>query len=146
MLAEIDARPLKILLVEDDDGDAKMFARAFQKCKIANPLRRAVDGSQALDVLHGRNGQEKLASPFIVIVDLNLPGLNGIQLISAMRQDDQLKRSIIFVLTTSKSEEDKTAAYNLNIAGFVVKETAGRDFLELLHLLAQYWNLVEIPA
>jgi CheY-like chemotaxis protein len=141
----LDRKPLNILLVEDDDGDAKGVRRAFDKVKIANPMRRAVDGIEALDILRGANGNEKLSSPYLLLVDLNMPRMNGIKLVKALRDDDELKRSVVFVLTTSKSQEDEMAAYDLNVAGYIVKETAGHDFLSLVSLMDCYWRIVELP-
>src|SRR5690349_5040299 len=141
----IATRPLNILLVEDDDGDAKAVQRAFQRAKVANPLLRAVDGFEALEILRGENGKEKPHLPFIMLVDLNMPRMNGIQLVKALREDTNLRHSIVFILTTSKNEEDMLAAYDLNVAGYIVKETAGHDFLNLVSLMDCYWRIVEIP-
>jgi DNA-binding response OmpR family regulator len=138
-------KTLNILLVEDDDGDAIAVLRAFKKVKLINLIHRAIDGIEALDILRGENGHKKLMSPYILIVDLNLPRLNGIELVKKIREDKKLHKSIIFVLTTSKREEDKIAAYDLNIAGFIVKETAGEDFLALVNLIDCYWRIVELP-
>jgi len=138
-------KPLNILLVEDDDGDAKAVQRAFQKAKIANPIIRAVDGMEALDILRGANGKAKPPAPFLLLIDLNMPRMNGIQLIKALREDKDLRHSIAFILTTSRSEEDKVAAYDLNVAGFIVKSTAGQDFLNLVSLVDCYWRIVEMP-
>lgn len=143
--ATLDSKPLNILLVEDDDGDAKALQRAFQKAKIANKILRAVDGMDALDILKGRNGKEKMSSPHILLVDLNMPRMNGIQLVQALREDDELHKSIVFILTTSKRDEDKVAAYDFNVAGYIVKETAGQDFLNLVSLVDCYWRIVEMP-
>jgi DNA-binding response OmpR family regulator len=143
--ATLNSKPLNILLVEDDDGDAKAVRRAFQKVKIANPIIRAVDGIDALEMLRGENGQTKPASPYLLLVDLNMPRMNGIQLVKALREDDNLHKSIVFMLTTSKREEDKIAAYDLNVAGYIVKETAGQDFLNLVSLVDCYWRIVEMP-
>ncbi len=145
MIATLKARPLNILLVEDDDGDAKALHRAFQKAKIANPILRAVDGAEALDMLKGMNGKTRVPAPYIIIADLNMPRMTGIQLVAALREDEELHRSIIFVLTTSKREEDRLAVYDLNVAGYICKETAGQDFLNLVGLMDCYWRIVEIP-
>jgi DNA-binding response OmpR family regulator len=143
--ATLGSKPLNILLVEDDDGDAKAVHRAFQKAKIANPIIRAVDGIDALEMLRGENGKTKPSSPYLLLVDLNMPRMNGIQLVKALREDDTLRKAIIFMLTTSKREEDKIAAYDLNVAGYIVKETAGQDFLNLVSLVDCYWRIVEMP-
>ncbi len=140
-----DTKPVTMVLVEDDDGDAKAFQRAFNKAKIANPIHRAVDGLDALKLLRGGDGQPGLSRPYILLVDINMPRMNGIDFVKALRDDPALKSSIVFVLTTSKRDEDKIAAYNLNVAGYIVKETAGSDFLQLLELMDCYWRIVELP-
>jgi CheY-like chemotaxis protein len=145
MSATVHGKPLNILLVEDDDGDAKAVRRAFQRAKIANPILRAVDGIQALDILKGTNGKEKVPSPCMLLVDLNMPRMSGLELVKALREDEELHHTIAFILTTSKREEDKTAAYDLNVAGYIVKQTAGLDFLNLVNLVDCYWRIVEMP-
>ncbi|MCO6188301.1 response regulator [Rhizobium sp. L1K21] len=136
---------MSLLLVEDDDGDAKAVIRAFRRAKVANPVHRAVDGVEALEILRGGNGREPLPAPFIILADINMPRMDGIKFVHELRADPQLKSSIVFMLTTSKSEEDKVKAYNLNVAGYIVKETAGRDFLKLVDMLGAYWRIVELP-
>jgi CheY-like chemotaxis protein len=144
-IVECSAKPLNILLVEDDDGDAKAVQRAFHKTRIANPLIRAIDGMDALDILRGSNGKAKLLPPYLLLVDLNMPRMNGIQLIHALRGDQQLRHTLAFILSTSKRDEDKTAAYDLNVAGYIVKATAGSDFLNLSNLIECYRRIVEMP-
>jgi CheY-like chemotaxis protein len=80
-----------------------------------------------------------------MIVDLNMPRMNGIQLVRAMREDENLKHAIVFILTTSKSDDDKRAVYDLNVAGYIDKATAGLDFLNLVNLMYSYWRIVELP-
>ena len=143
--ATTDGRSLNILLVEDDDGDARAVQRAFQKAKIANLIVRAVDGVEALDILRGSNGKKKLPSPNLLLVDINMPRMNGIQLLKAIREDQGLRQTVTFVLTTSKRDEDKMAAYELNVAGYILKATAGQDFLNLVNLVDAYWRIVELP-
>jgi CheY-like chemotaxis protein len=145
MIAGQNSKTLNILLVEDDDGDAKALQRAFQKAKIANKIVRAADGMEALDMLKGTNGREKMLSPYILLVDLNMPRMNGIQLVQALRKENDLRHCIIFILTTSKRDQDKAAAYDLNVAGYIVKATAGQDFLNLVSLVDCYWRIVEMP-
>ncbi len=139
------AKPLTILLVEDDDGDAMAIQRAFRNSKIANPMFRAIDGIEALEMLRGENGKDKIKPPYLILIDINMPRMNGIDLIRRIREDDELRQAVAFILTTSKREEDKVAAYKLNVAGYIVKETAGRDFLNLVSLLDAYWRIVELP-
>jgi CheY-like chemotaxis protein len=143
--APASQEPFTILLVEDDDGDARAVQRAFQKAKIGNTMARAVDGIEALDMLRGANGQTKLSSRRILLVDLNMPRMSGIQFVKALRADEELRQSIVFILTTSKRDEDKVAAYDLNVAGYIAKATAAEDFLNLVSLLDYYSRIVELP-
>ena len=138
-------KPVTIILVEDDDAEAKTLERAFKKAKIANPIRRAVDGVDALKLLREEDGQPPISHPYLLLVDINMPRMNGIDLVKTIREDEALAPSIVFMLTTSKREEDKLAAYNFNVAGYIVKETAGSDFLNLIELMDCYWKVVELP-
>jgi len=138
-------RTVTLLLVDDDDGDARAVQRAFRSTRIVNPIVRAIDGIDALDILRGTNGRTKLSPPYLLLVDLNMPRMNGIELVEALRQDPDLHSCIVFVLTTSKRDEDKIAAYDLNVAGYIVKEHAGQDFQRLIDMMQCYWRVVELP-
>ena len=144
-LVTADERPLTIFLVDDDDIDAKELERAFRKGKIGNTLVRAVDGIEALEMLKGTNGRTKPPSPHILLVDLNMPRMNGIELVHALREDEELHRSVVFILTTSKRDEDKMAAYNLHVAGYIAKATAEEDIRNLVSLMDSYGRIVELP-
>jgi CheY-like chemotaxis protein len=137
--------PIRILLVEDDDGDARAVVRTFEKARIGNPIVRALDGIEALEMLRGTGKQPKLAAPYLLLVDLNMPRMDGIQLVTAIREDPELHDTIIFMLTTSNRAEDKEAAYSLNVTGYILKEKAGEDFLKLFTLVDTYWRIVEMP-
>jgi CheY-like chemotaxis protein len=136
---------LRILLVEDDDGDAMAIERAFRKAHIAKPIVRAVDGIEALEIVRGTGSRPRLQKPHLLLVDLNLPRMSGIQLIAAMREDPELHDSVIFVLTTSNRQQDKRAAYASNVAGYIRKEKAGEDFQSLLSLVDGYRRIVDLP-
>ena len=137
--------PIRILLVEDDDGDAKAVVRTFEKARIANPIVRALDGIEAMAILKGTDKRPRLEPPYLLLVDLNMPRMDGIQLVTAIRQDPELHDAIIFMLTTSNRAEDKQAAYSLNVTGYILKEKAGEDFLKLFSLVDSYWRIVEMP-
>jgi CheY-like chemotaxis protein len=144
--AASDTSVVTLLLVEDDDGDAKAVRRAFTKAKIGNPIIRVEDGVEALAALRGEAGAPALKAPFLLLVDINMPRMNGIGLLRALREDRELKRAIVFLLTTSKREEDIAAAYDLNVAGYIVKQNAGADFLSLVGLIDSFWKIVEMPT
>lgn len=137
---------VSILLVEDDDVDAEGVQRAFLKNKIANPLFHARDGIEALEMLRGENGYEKLSPPYIFLIDINMPRMNGIEFLREIRSDEEFKRTVTFVLTTSKRQEDKMSAYNFNVAGYLLKSKVGADFIEMISMFDRYWKIVEFPA
>lgn len=134
-----------ILLVEDDQVDAEAIRRAFQRARIANPVVVANDGVEGLDLLRGTNGAEKLQRPYMVLLDLNLPRLNGIEFLEELRDDPELHDSVVFVLTTSDDDRDKVAAYDQHVAGYMTKGRVGEDFIELINMLDHYWRIVEMP-
>jgi CheY-like chemotaxis protein len=134
-----------ILLLEDDDGDAKAIQRALRKAKVVNPIVRAIDGVEALEMIEGKNSQKPLTEPFMMLVDINMPRMDGIEFLRHIREQPRLKRAIAFVLTTSSRDEDVIAAYDLNVAGYVLKDNAGKDFLNLIELLDCYWRVVRFP-
>src|SRR5689334_20680533 len=108
-----------VLLVEDNDVDREAVRRAFAQHRIANPIRDAADGVAALEILMGTANEPALARPYLILLDINMPRMNGVEFLQHLRADPKLHDSIVFVLTTSKSEEDKVAAYDLNVAGYI---------------------------
>jgi len=138
-------KPVAVLLVEDDEIDREAIRRGFKGLHIANPIRVAKDGIEALEVLRGTNGIEKIDEPFLVLLDLNMPRMNGIEFLDEIRSDSDLKTTIVFVLTTSDNEKDRLAAFQHNVAGYMVKGKAGVSFLDALGLLEHYWRIVELP-
>lgn len=141
----MNSQNIHILLVEDDDVDAEAIQRAFRKQRIANPFTVVPDGIEALKVLKGEDGHERLPRPYMILLDINMPRMNGIEFLQALRQDPQLSTSIVFILTTSDSDEDKVAAYAEHVAGYLLKARAGADFLDLIDMLGAYWRIVELP-
>jgi CheY-like chemotaxis protein len=136
---------VNILLVEDDDVDVMAVKRALKELRIANPLHRASDGIEALELLRGGNGQKKLTQPVIIMLDLNMPRMGGLEFLDALRADPDLKRSVVFVMTTSAAEEDRIRAYNKCIAGYVLKHSPAHTFLEAVTMLKNYWRIIEFP-
>jgi CheY-like chemotaxis protein len=134
----------QLLHVEDDDLDVMGVQRAFKSAKIANPITVAHDGLEALDILRGTNGRARLPRPFIVLLDLNMPRMDGIAFLKELRADGDLKKSIVFVMTTSNADEDKVRAYNLGVAGYIVKADPAKSFMEATALLDTYWRVVEL--
>jgi CheY-like chemotaxis protein len=134
-----------LLHVEDDDLCIMGLARAFKVAKIANPVRFAHDGIEALEMLRGTNGRGRLPRPYLILLDLNMPRMGGVEFLKELRKDEDLKRSIVFIMTTSDADEDKVEAYNLGVAGYILK-TPANAFSEATALLDTYWRVVEFPA
>ena len=138
----INEKILNILLVEDDEVDVMNVRRAFQKNRITNPLFVAGDGVAGLEML--RSGAVP-ADRRIVLLDLNMPRMSGIEFLRELRRDPKLQSIPVIVLTTSNDERDKIEAYNLNVAGYLVKPVTFINFVELMATLNKYWALVELP-
>ena len=135
-------RMLNILLVEDDQVDVMNVKRAFEKNKILNPLYIAGDGLEALAML--RAGKVP-ADRRIILLDLNMPRMNGIEFLRELRADPELRSSPVIVLTTSNAEKDRIDAYQLNVAGYLLKPVTFINFVEVTAALNKYWTLVELP-
>lgn len=135
-------KTISLLIVDDDDIDATALRRALQKLKLLNPLYRAKDGVEALELL--RNGE--VPSPYIILLDINMPRMNGIEFLEVLRADPNLTHSVVFILTTSKSDEDILAAYREHVAGYLLKQRMDSDFLQVVGLLDHYWRVIELPA
>ncbi len=136
---------VSILLVDDDDVDAETVERAFRKAKITNPIYRASDGVEALEMLRGTGGREPIPYPHLILLDLKMPRMGGLKFLEALRNDPALRENVVFVLTTSAAEQDRLAAYENFVAGYIIKSQAGRDFTALIDLLDIYWRVVELP-
>lgn len=141
-MATTNPRVLNILLVEDDMVDVMNVRRAFKKAAISNPLWVAGDGIEALEVLRGDSIPK---GNRLILLDLNMPRMNGIEFLQALRADETLSATTVVVLTTSNEERDKVDAYRLNVAGYLLKPVTFNDFVELMATLNKYWTLVEFP-
>ena len=139
---ELNDKALNILLVEDDQVDVMNVQRAFKKSHITNPLWVAENGIQALEKL--RDGKIPLHR-LLVLLDLNMPKMNGIEFLREVRGDPDLRHLPVVVLTTSDDERDRIEAYNLNVAGYIVKPVTFMNFVEAMATLNKYWMLVEMP-
>jgi CheY-like chemotaxis protein len=138
----VNEKTLNILLVEDDQVDVMNVRRAFDKNRITNPLYVARDGIEALSML--RSAKVPPARR-IILLDLNMPRMNGIEFLRELRNDPALSLTPVVVLTTSNDERDKIDAFNLNVAGYLVKPVTFINFVEVMAALNKYWTLVEFP-
>jgi CheY-like chemotaxis protein len=143
----VENKMINILLVEDDQVDVMNVQRAFQKGKITNPLYIAGNGFEALEMLKGNQDSPPVipADRRLILLDLNMPKMNGIEFLQALRTDPQLKQTPVVVLTTSNEEKDRVKAYNLNVAGYLLKPVTFNTFVEVMTALNKYWTLCEMP-
>ncbi len=134
-----------ILLVEDDDIDAAAVIRGLAGAKIDNPLIRARDGVEALDMLLGTNGRSRLQPPYLLLVDIRMPRLDGLELVRKLRSNPSLQRTIVFILTSSDSDRDSAAAYDAHVAGYIVKSNGEDRYSKLAQMLDYYLVIVAPP-
>lgn len=135
-------RATNILLVDDDEVDVINVRRAFARGRITNALWVAGDGIEALRMLRGG---EVPAARRLILLDINMPRMNGIEFLRALRQDPALQAIPVVVLTTSNDDRDRIEAYRLNVAGYLLKPVTFVAFIELMWALDRYWTLVELP-
>jgi CheY-like chemotaxis protein len=136
---------VNLLVVEDNEIDREALRRAFRRHGVQQPVIDVDDGVEALAVLRGEHARP-LARPYLILLDLNLPRMNGLELLDELRRDPALRDSVVFVLTTSRADEDKSAAYAHNVAGYLVKGDLGQSFSGLLELITAYCKVVELPV
>ncbi|MBP6180384.1 response regulator [Flavobacterium sp.] len=133
-------RLVNILLVEDDEVDVMNVKRAFSKNNIKNPLFVAGNGVEALELLDGKI----VPLPKIIILDINMPKMNGIEFLKNLRENERLKNISVFVMTTSNEDSDKIKAYNLNVAGYILKPLSFEKFVISVSTLNNFWELCEM--
>jgi len=130
-----------ILLVEDDEVDIMTVKRAIKDLKLTNPLNIARDGEEALKFLRDSKKQK----PCIILLDLKMPKMDGIELLRVIKKDEKLKRIPVIVLTTSKEENDKIDSFDLGVAGYMIKPSDYKQFIEVVRTIDIYWTLSELP-
>lgn len=137
-----DDRALNILLVDDDEVDVMTVKRAFQKANITNRLFVASNGVEALEML--RSGAVP-ATRRLVLLDLNMPKMNGLEFLREVRSDPALQSLTVVVLTTSNEDRDRVDAFQLNVAGYLLKPVTFHTFADVMATLNKYWTLMEMP-
>ncbi len=139
-------RPIEILLVEDNPGDARLTREAFKEGKLANNLSVVTDGVEALEFLRQEGEHAEVASPDIILLDLNLPKKGGHELLEEMKRDPVLKRIPVVVLTSSRVHEDILSSYNLHANCFVTKPVDLEQFIKVTRAIEQFWfTVVTLP-
>ena len=135
-------RTLNLVLVEDDEIDVMNVRRALERAHVTNPLFIANNGLEALELLRGPQVPRERR---LVLLDLNMPKMNGIEFLRELRKDPVLHHTPVVVLTTSDDERDKVQAYDLNVAGYLLKPVTFTNFVDVMAALNKYWALVELP-
>ncbi|MEQ8329702.1 MAG: response regulator [Longimicrobiales bacterium] len=137
-----EGKRLNILLVEDDSVDVMTVMRAFKEVQFGNPIHHAEDGVIALEQLRaGAIDLHKL----LILLDLNMPRMNGMEFLRELRADPALKHLPVVVLTTSNDDRDRVEAYDLNVAGYLIKPVTFEGFIKVISVLKTYWTFVELP-
>ena len=130
-----------VLLVEDDNIDAMTVKRSFKDLKILNSLVRTANGEEALQYLRDESNKK----PCVILLDLNMPKMNGTEFLKVVKANDELKKIPVVVLTTSKEESDIVESFKLNVAGYIVKPVDYKKFVEAIRAIELYWTLSELP-
>jgi len=136
----VNDKVLNVVLVEDDEVDVMNVRRAFKKNNITNPLFVAANGLEALALMRDPATPTKNR---IVLLDLNMPKMNGIEFLRALRADPQMSHTPVVVLTTSNEDKDRVEAFQFNVAGYLLKPVTFTSFVEVMAALNKYWTLVE---
>ena len=137
---------VSILLIDDDELDTEVFRRGLIKKNLSYSLHIARDGIEGLEILRGQEGKTKLPKPYIILLDMNMPRMNGIEFLSELRSDPELSSSLVFMLTTSMNQEDLSIAYRHNIAGYIIKNDICDGFLSAIDMLDSYCKTVRIET
>jgi CheY-like chemotaxis protein len=130
-----------LLLVEDDQVDVMTIKRALKEIHVVNSVVHVENGEQALAYLRNPDNER----PCIILLDLNMPVMNGIEFLEVAKRDDQLRRFPVIVLTTSEEQEDKLNSFDLGVAGYMAKPVDYRQFVEVMRSIDLYWTISEMP-
>jgi CheY-like chemotaxis protein len=140
------SRPISILLVEDNPGDVRLTMEALKEGKVHNDLRVAADGVEAIAMLRREGKYAGLSRPDLILLDLNLPRMDGREVLAEIKTDPVLKRIPVVVLTTSKAEEDVMRSYNLYANCYVTKPVDLEQFIHVVKSIDGFWlSVVELP-
>ena len=147
MNATFQTRPVEILLVEDNPGDARLTREALKEGKIRNSLHHAIDGVEAMAFLRREDKYQDAPVPDIVLLDLNLPRKDGREVLSEMKQDPRLRSIPVVVLTTSEAEQDIVRTYELHANCYITKPVDLEKFIEIIRAIEDFWlAVVRLPS
>ncbi|MCZ3364709.1 MULTISPECIES: response regulator [Methanobacterium] len=140
-------KQIEILLVEDNEGDIGLVEEVFQEAKIMNNLNIAEDGEEAMLFLHRKGKFSNVPSPDIILLDLNLSGKDGREVLKEIKEDNELKRIPVVILTTSKAEEDILKSYNLHANSYITKPVDFDQFIRVIKSIENFWlDIVKLPS
>ncbi len=141
-----EGRPVEILLVEDNAGDVRLAREGLRECKLLNNLSVADDGVKAMAFLRREGEHAHAPRPDLIMLDLNLPRKDGREVLKEIKEDENLKRIPVVILTTSKAEEDIVKSYSLHANCYVTKPLAIEQFIEVVQAIETFWfTIVELP-
>lgn len=139
----MDQEHVHILLVEDDEVDILTFQRALRKLEVQIPVTIAHDGIEAMKILKGEQAGSELRRPFIVLADLNMPRMNGLELLAEIRKDDHLRPTPVFILSTSRHPTDLAIAHRHNVAGYLRKPLSFEEYQHTIRTFTDYLSLCQ---
>ena len=140
-------KPIEVLLVEDNAGDVRLTQEALKEGKLAVHLTVARDGLEATEILHQRNGHANAQRPDLILLDLNLPKMDGRQVLQEIKSDPNLMRIPVVVLTTSEADSDILSTYGSHANCYITKPVDMDRFIEIVKLLEEFWfTIVKLPA
>lgn len=146
-MSGLDGKQINILLVEDNAGDIRLTMEALKEGKVHNQLMVARDGLEALDILYRRGNYVDSIRPDLILLDLNLPKMDGREVLSEIKKDDDLRRIPVVILTTSKSEDDVTQTYDLHANCFITKPVDLDQFIRVVGTIKDFWlTVVKLPS
>jgi len=140
-------RPVEILLVEDSPGDVRLTEEALRDAEVPNNLHIARDGEEAMRFLRRAEGHENVPRPDLILLDLNMPRMDGREVLAEIKKDPELRRIPVIILTTSQSEDDIAEAYSLSANCYVAKPVDLDEFLDVVRAIDDFWlTLVKLPS
>lgn len=146
MSAPTEGEPIDILLVEDNPGDVRLTKEAFTEARINNTMHVVTDGEAALDFLRQRGEYESVPRPKLVLLDLNLPKVDGLEVLEEVKDDAELAPIPVIILTSSEAEEDIVRSYELHTNAYLTKPISPDEFMDLVRSFEQFWfTLVRLP-
>jgi CheY-like chemotaxis protein len=146
MIEHRDGEPVDILLVEDNPGDVRLTREAFAEARINNDLHDVNDGEAALDFLHQRDDHADAPRPDLILLDLNLPKVDGLDVLEEVKSHDDLRTIPVVVLTSSEAEEDVVQSYEQHTNAYLTKPIDPNEFVDVIRSFERFWlTLVELP-